>query len=212
MPGFTLSVAGKKPVMGTLTLKPTIPLWRIKHDAELPEGIWRSGLPEVFPLNGETAPFGKAWQLLTFAMNPGMAPGKWRAVFRFDKAFMNRTGFDRPGYPKADHVNKTDLTSPLPRWDKTRVCGGATVTGTVSGGDLIVSILDGSQPAPSLEWMKAHREYWFYAVNSTYEGITNFPQNGGRPVIVPLVGRGVARIPLANVERVEDFADPYRYG
>jgi hypothetical protein len=186
------------------------PLWRIKHDIEM-GGIWRGGLPEVFPLNGDVTPFGKGWQKLTYAMNPGILKKKWRAVYRFDKAFMNKTGFDRPGYPKADFINNVDLTSPLPKWDKTRVCGGATVTGHVEGAYLVIDILDGHTVAPTLEWILARPWYFFHAVNCASDGhITNFPQNDGRPVLVPLVGHGVAKIALSKVQQVTEIVNPYQ--
>lgn len=186
-----------------------IPLWRVRHDQEL-GSLWRTGVPEVFVLNERRTPFGESWQRLSFALNPGMTGERWRALYDYQRAFTNGTGFDKD--PRADYVNGRDLGAGLPAWDKTRVCGGATVTGFVDGGDLVVGILDGNQPAPALGWLLAHPWLYFHAVNVTAGGITRFPQNEGRPVLVPLVGSGVARIPLSQVERVPSIADPYFLG
>jgi len=172
---------------------PSRKFWRVKHDAT----DWRRGLPEVFVLNSLSTPFGRDWQLLSFAMNPGMDPRKWRVVYDDHRAFMNNTGFS-DATPRADYVNGLDLNSPLPRWDKTRVCGGALITGRVDGNDLVVDILDGRGPAPRLEELKPWHQ--FMAINAGT--LTNFPQNGGNPVFIPLVGSGEARISLSQLEAI----------
>lgn len=189
-------------------------LYRKLHDVETPKGLWRAGLPEVFPLNGERTPFGKGWQLLAYAMNPGMTGDRFRALYGSHKAFNNGTGFPSQDgdEPHADYVNGLDLGYPLPAWDKTRVCGGATLSGREDGTDLIVEILDGFGPPPMLDDLLTHPTLFFHAVNSTATGITKFPQNDGRPCLVPLVGSGVARIPLAELQKVPGLADPYYLG
>lgn len=187
-------------------------LWRVLHDVETSKGTWRAGLPEVFPLNGNSWKFDNSWQMLAYAMNPGMAGNKFRSLYRYDKAFTNGTGFDNPNDPRADYVNKVDLYSPLPRFDKARVCGGATITGVVDGDDLIVDTLDGNGNPPELEQLMKNRTLFFHAVNSTLKGITRFPQNNGNFVLVPLVSNGEARISLSLVEKVPDIADPYYIG
>lgn len=209
----TLNIKAKF-TLERVNVSPHPQLYRVLHDVETPQGIWRAGLPEVFPLNGERTPFGKAWQLLAYAMNPGMTGDHFRALYGAHKAFNNGTGFPSQGgdEPKADYVNMRDLTFPLPAWDKTRLCGGATVTGTEDGPDLIVNILDGFQAPPTLAWLLANPTLFFHAVNSTIGGITRFPQNDGRPCLVPLVGSGVARIPLSSLQKVPGIADPYAIG
>jgi hypothetical protein len=195
----------------TLTSQsPGPPLWRVLHDLEMGP-IWRSNLPEVFPINGNRTPFGKDWQLLSYAMNPGMTGQKWRSLYQFNRAFNNGTGFNGPD-PKADYVNSMDLGAELPAWDKTRFCGGAVVTGREDGPNLIVDILDGKGPAPELAWLSARPWYYFHAVNVTSGGITRFPQNDGEPVLVPLVGSGVATYPLSKLQRWRqaELPDPYR--
>ena len=192
-----------------ITLRTRPPLYRVLHDVEMGP-IWRSSLPEVFPLNGNRTPFGKDWQILSYVMNPAMTGQKWRSLYAHNRAFNNGTGFNGPD-PKADYVNSMDLSAPLPAWDKTRVCGGAVVTGTVVGPDLIIDILDGKEVAPSLEWLMARPWYYFTAVNVTGGGITNFPQNDGRPCLVPLVGSGIAKYPVAKLQKwtAAELPDPY---
>jgi hypothetical protein len=190
MKSLSLSVVKREPPV----------LFRVLHDYEL-DGIWRPNLPEVFPLNGERTPFGADWQKLSYALNPGMTGDKWRSLYAYNRAFTNGTGFNGTE-PKADYVNDIDLDCPDPAWDKTRVCGGATITGVIDGPDLIVKILDGDGPAPSLDWLLAHPWFYFHALNTTDAGLTRFP----------LVGSGEARIPLKQLQKVPGIADPYCYG
>ena len=171
-------------------------LWRVKHDTT----DWRRGLPEVFILNSNATPFGRDWQLLSYALNPGMDKKKWRAVYAYNRAFNNGCGFNDDTDPRADYVNGLDLAAPLPKWDKTRVCGGATITGRVDGNELVVEIMDGRGPAPSLEWLLARPWLYFKAINAGT--LSNFPQGGGLPVYIPLVGSGEARYPLAGLEEL----------
>lgn len=183
-------------------------LYRVKHDAELGP-LWRQA-PEVFLLNDNRTPFGADWQRLSFALNPGMTSNHWRALYGDDEAFTNGNGFNGPN-ARADFVNNCDLSAPLPAWDKTRVCGGATVTGIVDGMELVVDILDGTGPAPTLEWLLARPWLYFHALTVYGDGhVGEFPQNN--PCLVPLVGSGEARIPLAQVQKVPRIADPYKIG
>lgn len=192
---------------------PVAPVYyRVLHDAELPEGIWRPNLPEVWPLNGEVTRFGESWQYRDKSLNPAMTGGHWRSVHASNRAFNNGQGFNDAAEPHADYVNRLDLTSPDPAWDKTRCCGGATLRGIEQPPYLIVDILDGFSPPPSLDYFRAHPWLYFHAVNSTENGITRFPQGDGLPVLVPLVGSGVARIPLNVLQRVPGIADPYVMG
>lgn len=203
--------------MKTLTITRGAPavtqptLYRVLHDVELGKP-WRQD-PEVFWFNRETTKFGADWQRLTFAMNPGMDPLKWRVLYEWDTAFTNGTGFDNPKGPaRADFVNNRDLTAALPLWDATRTCGGAAHRGQEDGADLIVDILNGEAPAPSLEWIMARPWYYFEALIVYMDGhVGRFPQNDGRRVLVPLVGSGIARYPLSRLQKWEGSAmpDPY---
>lgn len=188
---------------------PAVPLWRVLHDAELPDSLrpvrnWPTdGVPEVYWGNREQTPFGKSWQLLSYAMNPGMDPLRWRILYEYDTAFCNGTGFNEPGSPRADYVNGRDLAAKDPMWQSLLFCGGATPTGQVDGADLIIDHLDGFGPAPTLEWIMARPQYFFEALIVYQDGhLSKFPYNDGRPVLVPLVGSGVARYPLSKLVRV----------
>lgn len=186
----------------------SIKLWRVLHDAERPGGIWRDGLPEVFVLNELHTPFGPDWQRLSYALNPGMTGDKWRSLYANNRALTNGSGFNGV-QPRADHVNMRDLDAPLPAWDKTRLCGGATITGSIAGNELEVLIMDGRGPAPSLSWLQARPWLFYHGVNSTINGITRFPQNDGRDCLVPLAGTRPAFISLDDLQQVTEIADPY---
>lgn len=189
-------------------------LYRVKHDAELGP-LWRSNVPEVFPLMPEDAtPFTKEWQLLSFALNPGMTGDHWRAVYGDTTAFCNGTGFNG-AIPRADFVNNRDLTAPLPRLDKPRACGGAILTGVEDGTDLIVKTLDGNSPPPPLAEILLRPWLYFAATTVKSDGsIGRFPQGNGATVWVPLVASTQVTIPLSNLEKLPvnawpNLPDPY---
>lgn len=185
-------------------------LWRVLHDAELPVNLrperrWPTpGVPEVYAGNREQTRFGWDWQLLSYAMNPGMTRGKWRILYEYDTAFTNGTGFNEPDSPRADYVNNLDLSYPDPLWQSFLFCGGATLTGVIDGPDLLISKLDGFGPAPTVEWILARPWFFFEALNVYKDDLhtSRFPQNDGRPVLIPLVGSGVARYPLAKLQKL----------
>ena len=182
---------------------------------------WRVGNPEVFWLFGGTAtPFSDDWQRLSYEMNqPAMTKSNWRSVYDAGRAFMNGSGFPTPtkGEPRRDVINNKDLNSPLPEWDKIRVCGGATLRGTVDGDMLIVDTLKYGEPVPSWDELKQKPWLYFHATTSSKKAtgeprIGRFPQNqnGEYPVLIPLVARSVVRFPLGALEEVSEIADPYR--
>lgn len=188
------------------------PFWRVLHDSELPTGVRPAAeCPEVFFGNREETPFGADWQLLSYALNPGMTGAKWRALYAFDKAFTNGTGFDNPNTgPRADFVNGRDLGAQVPYWKSFIFCGGASLRGEVDGVDLVIEKMDGYGPAPTLAWLLAHPWLYFVATTVRENGtIGNFPHMGGLPVYIPLVGSGEARYPLSKLCKVNSIADPY---
>jgi hypothetical protein len=186
--------------------------YRVLHDVETPRGIWRAGDPEVFVLNGERTYFNQAWQELAYALNPGMTKAHFASLYAYNRAFTNGNGFGDDADPRADYINRVNLSSPLPAFDKTRVCGGATLRGIEDPPNLIVNILDGDAAPPTLAELLSQPWLFFHAVNTTLNGITRFPQNDTRPCLVPLFGSGVASIPLAALQKVPGIADPYVLG
>lgn len=121
-----------------ITDPPTGIYYRVLHDVEL-EGIWRAGLPEVFLFDPQAAVQMTAEiQRLQYGIFRYGAPSqtedrainRWRSTYQFDRAFANGTGFNEPGDTRADYITPRDLEYPLPRLDKYRVCGGASLKGT----------------------------------------------------------------------------------
>lgn len=200
-------------------------LWRTLHDIEMGP-LTRVGVPEVYVISENKFDFTEGWQKLSYALNTTANPlissdmdkDKWRVLYDFMRAFTNGTGFNESGDPRRDYVNMRDLNAPYPKFDKTRICGGALVTGTVDGDYLILESLNVNNPAPSLSWLLARPWLFFDAVNVTANGISRFPQgSNGNRVFVPLLTKTVERYPLAKLKKLPagyDVAthDAYRVG
>lgn len=235
---------------------PAHPLWRVKHDVEMyrdkvaftgwgdygghERPYWRDGYPEVYWLLGShQVPFNEAWQILSFQLNPNMSPAKWREVHDDWRAFHNGTGFPHPNIPgtkdydpnyqptpRADFINRYNLSSMLPTWDKIRVCGGATVCGIQDApSTVLIETLDYYNP-PTIDWLIARPWLYFHALSSVfrkkadgtyYKDINNnfvetpepFPQNGDYPTLIPLIAMTEVRLPLNALIPVDKITDPY---
>lgn len=217
---------------------PKPPLYRVLHDYEIwrrkpflleahgqlesvrKDWRWRLKAPEVYWLHDtHRVPFTETWQRLSFALCEGIEPKKWRIVYDDHRAFMNNTGFWTEGSPYAyvprrDYINGIDLSGELPAWDKIRVCGGATISGREEGDYLVVETLDYTAP-PTIEYLRARPWLFFRALicDEDTNGkpiVYDFPQNGGRPVWIPLIAITPVRFPLSCLERVNDIANPLR--
>jgi hypothetical protein len=201
------------------TLPTNRPFWRVLHDPEMPRGIWRKNVPEVFRMEPLHAiPLNRAWQLFTFELNPGMNPKKWRVLYGWFTAFTNNgAGYDHPGSPeKADFVNMRNIKSVhLPKFDQPRLCGGALVTGKVDGDYLWMDTLNTNQPPPKAESVKPWHKFCALNIRLKADGtpsLSRFPYCDGRDVIVPLISREPVRFPLAGLAawESEEPPDPYR--
>lgn len=194
----------------TISAPVTPSLWRVLHDAEM-GSLFRVDVPEVYVIREASFNFTEGYQKLSYALNTianplisaDMTKDKWRVLYDFMRAFANGTGFNKSGDPRADYVNVRDLDKPLPKFDKTRICGGAMVTGTVDGNDLILDSLNVNNPVPTLAWLLARPWLYFDAVNVTANGISKFPQGTlGNRVFVPLLTEAQERYPLAKLKKL----------
>jgi hypothetical protein len=170
--------------------------FRVLHDREY-QPLWRWGVPEVFHFD-QHAPvrLTEAWQELIFSMNPGMDGQGFRSLLAYNRAFTNGTGFD--GNPaRADYINRLNLDKKLPLLDKARVCGGAKIKGTVIRNTVTILTLDGRRPPPPLSYVLACPWLYFEAITVRSDGSNGrFPQNGGEPVLMPLVAGGGVTVKL----------------
>lgn len=194
------------------------PLFRVLHDKELGE-LWRPNLPEVHPLfDQHFTPFTESWQRLSYEMNT-LTKNKWTAVYSFERAFTNSNGFGKPGDPRRNYIKMEDLQEPLPKVEAL-VCGGAVLTGKVSGDYLYVETLNGRNPAPSLDWLLERPWLYFDAITVDSNGTPRrFPQADGRQVLIPLVADRNrypdVLIPLRKLQKWTGpgWPDPYKvYG
>jgi len=235
----SLTVSSSKPPLP----KPPVPIYRVFHDYEVwqvwdkwpdphhpdrNKWLWRIGVPEVFNLEpGHVTTFSAPWQRLAFALNPGMKKDNsgWRQLYDDHRAFTNHTGFDSrddnipPNDNKRDYINGWNLRGEQLKWDNSRLCGGASITGTQQGDYLLVDTLrfDSTKPndnAPTIEWMIDHPWYSFRATTigrlstDKMEVVGDFPQNPAMGYcLIPLVTTKAVKYPLAWLQRLDDIPD-----
>lgn len=193
--------------------------WRCLHMAEggYPHSV---GDPAVRPaVNAPPVDFTQALQLLSFNLNkhnPNFDGKNWRAVYWTDRAFTNEQGFDKPGDPRADYINRLDLTRPLPKLMKAIICGGYLVKGERVGNQLIVTpgigAIDANKPIPSVEYVLENNLY-FTACTANSRGAYNFPQGEGLPVYIPYVLKEPTPYPIEWFEWWDspEKPDPLRF-
>ena len=179
--------------------------YRVIHDWEY-QGIWRSGVPEVFHFDQVGSVWlTREWQELIYALNPGMTGKGFRSLLGNKTAFCNGTGFDG-GVPRADFINMRDLKAKLPRLDKARLCGGAIINGTLAITIATIRALNGNVKPPSLQYVLDHPEFYFECVTVRADGSNGrFPQNSGRPVYMPLVSSVTLTIHTKPIQ----YSKPY---
>jgi len=182
-------------------IEPLVPLYRVLHDPEM--GDVRDparSLPEVFSFfDNHYTPLTKEWQLFWKALNPSLTKKQWTALLGYERAFTNGNGFGKIGDPRANFVLGEDLREELPKMEAL-VCGGALLTGIVSGGWLLVHTLNGLDAPPALDTLKPWE--YFHATTVRPNGtIGSFPIDDFGPEIVPLLTYRPVRYPLWKLQR-----------
>lgn len=213
------------------------PLWMVKHSAFTGSGV-RSNVPAIVNLLAQSMKITREWQFYIRAINHAMELRHVSAIFEYQKAFANGTGFGDAGDPRRDYLLGENMTSKYdPQFDKHRTCIRATHTGEVSGDYLWLESMDGSNP-PLLKPGKRqprtvgeididnylynprdHRWLFFAANNIGSTGNVSAWDHGGfypwfldgqRQVTwLPLVGTFPVRIALSLVEVVTEVRSPY---
>ena len=140
------------------------------------------------------------------SMTLARAKNRFRAIYDFDRAFTNRSGFNNPDRaPYADFINNRDTNGHLPAFDKVRFCGGALTQGIVVGDRLNVETLTGAVP---IGYLQARPWLYFTAMNSG-PNPTDFDQGDGEPVFIPFIAPEMAvYYPMNRLQRVE-IDNPY---
>jgi len=191
-------------------------LFRVLHDQEMGD-LWRVGMPEVMIFSdADVVKATKEIQEMMYALFEHGTPDftkDWRinrfeSVYRSGRAFMNGKGMDQ----NANYITGERLDGELPKFDKARVCGGATISGEVIGNMLKVETLRDAVP---LDYLLERPWLYFEAVASG-NNITPFPQvidienDIYGKAYIPLISKGDVYFPLSELEEVSEIADPYR--
>ena len=126
----------------------SVPLWQHKDDHGVFDDVRGCApCPAVFPMHESRVTITKQWQFFIRAINPGMSLQHVAALFGPTKAFTNRPPDDK----RANYLQDGKQSRPDPEFDKVRTCALSVMTGVVSGDELIVTMLDGSEPPPLKE-------------------------------------------------------------
>ncbi len=190
--------------------------YRVNHDTTM----WRAGLPEVFRLEPDihvilTEPVQRLWR----ALNPHLTDEQWTLCLGNTLEFTNGTGF--PG--RHNYITGADADKEDPKFDQTRICGGATICGAVSEGNLIIQAIDVRFPLPPVEYVRKRRWLWYEAVNIDVQKGTDGvfrpvirPLKGawGKKVYVPLLSSRLMTYPLQYLTKIPLYSIPpsnYQY-
>lgn len=128
----------------TLVSKPAPPVpdgqyFRILHEWEREQSLFRTAVPEVYTLLSNEhfsgVEFTPALQWLSYYLFRMGAPSladslsktRWTSLLDYQKAFMNGSGFGNPEDPRQNVVTGAAKGYPFPETDKDRLCGGITV-------------------------------------------------------------------------------------
>lgn len=201
------------------------------------QGEWRN-IPAIVNLLAQSMKITREWQFAIRAWNYNMPVEKVSAIFGFEKAFTNGTGFGDPDDKRRNYLLSESLTSTEdPQFDKARTCIRATHTGLTGGDYLYLDYMDGTAP-PELKpgkrqprtvdeiniedylYTPQSHPWMFFACNNARAGGAVAPfdhgalypwfMSGQRMVTwMPLVSRYPLRIALDLVERVERVVEPY---
>lgn len=177
---------------------------RVLHEAELPPERRTTPRrePEVRPLfPNHFVTFGRAWQSLSWQLNPLLNAGNMTAVYNEHLWIANRTGFGST--PRANYFTNQDLTAEQLRVEAL-TCGGnllhilGEVLAKTSAGQApcyAIETLDIKRSVPSVVWIQERPWLITEATKLRSDGsldVTGFPQgrqaNGYQPgVRHPLV-------------------------
>lgn len=187
-------------------------LWRVRHDAELPKGIWRVGMPEVHPLFPNHHSYFQKWaQLVSFGLNPWFANMKdrWRNIYHYSYAYTNNQGYGMENDPRADFVNMRDILRELPKVEAL-VNGGSLIEGERLGDWVKVRTLDFNTPV-TLEYLQANPQFWTRGV---YAGGTGQPfrmlgdKYDGPAFIHPLIANHTKGDLFIQAYKLQEWTSP----
>jgi len=220
--------------------EPTGNLFRILHDGETELFTPRRGMPEVYTLYDRAFPFTREMQELAYALFlygalslPNNLKGtRYSSVYQERKAFCNKKGYGSTNvinYILGDNVGNED--SVLPEFDKVRICGGATVKGTIERGYRWWNYVNKNYQFEDVVWIETidpanlpsldaliNSGLYFHATTSYVQRAGQFP-NGQQPelgiyepTLVPLFSPWPVCWPLRYCQSVNAIANPYRFG
>jgi hypothetical protein len=165
---------------------------RVLHELELAPHLERTtppSRPEVRQMYPENlfVPFGKAWQLFAWKLNPLLKANNMTAVYDDHLWIANNNGFSDD--LRANYFTNENLDKPLPKVE-TLTCGGnllrvlgevAVKIGTKFVDSYIIDVLDYRQAPPTLEWIEARPWLITIAVNMGSDGTPRRFTQGTQP-------------------------------
>lgn len=198
---------------------------RVLHEAELPRDRRSTPLrmPEVRPLfPNHFVPFGKAWQMLSWQLNPLLTANNMTAVYNEALWIANNTGFGNT--PRANYFTNENLGAQELRVEAL-TCGGnllsilgETIAKTAAGQVpcYVVETLDARRSVPSVDWLRERPWLITEATKLRSDGsldVARFPQgkqpNGYQPgVRHPLVADPTRYLVVIEKWRMVEWREP----
>ena len=159
------------------SLSSPVQYWKQKEDRESPTWNGVRGCapcPAVYTLLDDPhVEITEQWQYFIRAINYNMSAKHVAAVFGYQRAFCNGTGFGDPNKPKRNHLTGENAKAPNPTFDKVRTCARAVMTGSINGAKLLVKTLDGSKEPP----LKLGKTYPKNAEEANFEDYLYSPRD-----------------------------------
>ena len=207
--------------------------WRVLHKDEGGHPRTPNGMPEVIPPVVQRAlDMTKEIQEMSFNLmkhfNKDITPKLWTNVHDGERAFTNFNGFGngkQGGGPRANFITSSDLSAPLPRYDKMgRLCGGMFVRGVQQGNELVCTPgkhgIDANKPLPDIQTIVDNNWYFFAIVWYQAKGkkpgyVSHFPAGKGSdgPVAIPFIFNMDVKFPIEYFEKWEadELPDSVKY-
>lgn len=164
-------------------------------------------LPEVYRISPfHSVLLTEKLQLLWKGINPEISGEKWATLLGYWLAWCNGSGFGDANDPRADYVNRKNLSYKLPAFDQVRCCGGTVFKGTENNGIVSLEYIQASSP-PSIETVMNSPWLWYWGASVAPKGTINLITRKGldgtmKPVRIPIIASQQIYLPSSELHKL----------